>query len=84
MDEQPALRDDWRHLPLRARLRVDSPYYDEIIERHDAAMASGLASYPDPLSGFSVFTADFLAKRRYCCASGCRHCPYADTDRAAQ
>ncbi|HEX8458116.1 MAG TPA: DUF5522 domain-containing protein [Pyrinomonadaceae bacterium] len=23
-----------------------------------------------------VFTARFLARRGYCCANGCRHCPY--------
>jgi hypothetical protein len=23
-----------------------------------------------------VFTAKYLARRGYCCRSGCRHCPY--------
>ena len=27
-------------------------------------------------NGLYVFTAAFLRKRGYCCASGCRHCPY--------
>jgi hypothetical protein len=39
-------------------------------------MAAGLPTYADPISGFSVFTAEFLARRGYCCGSGCRHCPY--------
>jgi hypothetical protein len=26
--------------------------------------------------GLFVFTAAFLRRRGYCCASGCRHCPY--------
>ena len=26
--------------------------------------------------GLYVFTAAFLRRRGYCCASGCRHCPY--------
>ena len=26
--------------------------------------------------GSWVLTAHFLAKRGYCCESGCRHCPY--------
>jgi len=26
--------------------------------------------------GNFVFTALYLRKRRYCCESGCRHCPY--------
>jgi len=25
-----------------------------------------------------VFTARYHLRRGYCCASGCRHCPYAD------
>jgi len=27
-------------------------------------------------NGAMVFTADYLARRGYCCGSGCRHCPY--------
>jgi len=38
----------------------------------------GMPTYADPVSGFSVFTAEFLASRDYCCESGCRHCPYVD------
>jgi hypothetical protein len=26
--------------------------------------------------GWLVFTAHFLRRRGYCCANGCRHCPY--------
>jgi len=26
--------------------------------------------------GFTVFTAQFLLDRGYCCGYGCRHCPY--------
>ena len=26
--------------------------------------------------GLYVFTAAYLRRRGYCCASGCRHCPY--------
>jgi len=32
--------------------------------------------YHDPVTGNTVFTAQFLADRGYCCESGCRHCPY--------
>ncbi|MEP6297119.1 MAG: DUF5522 domain-containing protein [Ilumatobacter sp.] len=48
----------------------------EILERHRAAVDANLPTYADPLSGFSVFTAAFLARRGYCCESGCRHCPF--------
>jgi len=27
-------------------------------------------------NGMVVFTREFLEQRGYCCASGCRHCPY--------
>ncbi|PIF06670.1 MAG: hypothetical protein CSA36_00295 [Draconibacterium sp.] len=27
-------------------------------------------------NGYRVLTEQFLANRGYCCANGCRHCPY--------
>lgn len=32
-------------------------------------------------NGLTVLTAEYLRKRGYCCRSGCRHCPYDDTDK---
>lgn len=29
--------------------------------------------------GLMVFTAEYLRKRGYCCASGCRNCPWGYT-----
>jgi len=49
----------------------------EILQRHRVALDRGVPVYADPLSGLSVFTADFLARRGSCCDSGCRHCPFA-------
>ena len=54
----------------------DSPYYNEIIKRHDEAIGKNDDVYIDPESGFTVLTAEFLLRRGYCCESGCRHCPY--------
>jgi hypothetical protein len=48
----------------------------EILRRHGEALQRGEPVYTDPVSGFSVFTSEFLATRGYCCESGCRHCPY--------
>lgn len=48
----------------------------EILRRHAGAVAEGSSTYPDPVTGLTVFTAAFLAQRGYCCDSGCRHCPY--------
>ncbi len=48
------------------------------IERaHAAAVAAGEPGYPDPETGFFVFTADALLAKGECCESGCRHCPFA-------
>jgi hypothetical protein len=74
----PTLRNDWRNLPHPRRLSEQHPQRDEILRRHDTAIETGRPVYADPLSGLSVFTADFLASRGYCCDSGCRHCPYLE------
>ena len=62
--------------PDPRRLSPENAQYTRILELHAAALQSGLPTYRDPLSGFSVFTSRFLAKRGTCCNSGCRHCPY--------
>jgi hypothetical protein len=69
------LRDRWDQ-PLASRLSPTHAQYDVIVRRHGEALSEGLPNYADPLSGFRVFTAEFLARRGYCCASGCRHCPF--------
>jgi Family of unknown function (DUF5522) len=69
------LRPDHRR-PLAKRLSPLHPRHDEIMHRHDSAVVAGDPNYFDPTSGFSVFTAEFLANRGYCCLSSCRHCPY--------
>jgi hypothetical protein len=74
----PTLRPDWRELPHPRRLNEQHSQHTEILRRHGAALERGEPVYADPVSGFSVFTADFLASRGYCCESGCRHCPYVD------
>ncbi|MGE0878960.1 MAG: DUF5522 domain-containing protein [Acidimicrobiia bacterium] len=48
----------------------------EIEAAHERAVAAGHDTYRDPATGYSVFTRVFLAARRRCCGSGCRHCPY--------
>jgi hypothetical protein len=73
--DEAELRDDWTH-PHPRRLAPGHAHYDVIVERHSEALRDGLPNYADPLSGFRVFTAGFLARRGYCCESGCRHCPF--------
>jgi iron complex transport system substrate-binding protein len=48
-----------------------------ILERHAQACARNAPTYVDPITGYDVFTADFLRQRGHCCESRCRHCPYA-------
>ena len=71
------LRPDHLERPRADRLGPHHPRYAEVMGRHDHAVASGSPTYRDPASGYSVFTAAFLAARGYCCSSGCRHCPFA-------
>jgi len=75
-EPSPPLRDRWIDEPHAARLAPGNPRAEEILGRHRASVDANLPTYADPLTGFSVFTAAFLAKRGYCCESGCRHCPF--------
>lgn len=43
---------------------------------HEAALAAGSDGYVDVASGLYVFTAAYHLQRGYCCANGCRHCPF--------
>lgn len=70
------MRDGWRERPAASRLAVGHPHRSEILARHQRACASGLSSYQDPATGFSVLTASYLAERGTCCDQGCRHCPW--------
>ena len=62
--------------PHPDRLSPTRPDRDEIIAAHREALRAGADTYVDPGSGLTVLTAAFLARRGYCCDSGCRHCPY--------
>ncbi len=53
--------------------RRDRP---SVTELHARACSNHRPTYVDPMTGYDVFTADFLRQRGYCCGSGCRHCPY--------
>ena len=71
-----SVRPGFSELPLEARLPATHPRFAHIMALHAQAVASGAPCYRDPATGLSVMTADFLASRGYCCASGCRHCPF--------
>jgi hypothetical protein len=62
--------------PHPDRLSPEHPLYAEILRAHWEALQSRADSYVDPATGLTVLTAGFLARRGYCCDSGCRHCPY--------
>jgi Family of unknown function (DUF5522) len=70
------LRDGYLESAHPKRLSSHHPRLAEITDRHAEAVAAGVPCYLDPTSGFSVFTAEFLAERGACCESGCRHCPF--------
>jgi hypothetical protein len=62
--------------PHPDRLPPDDPAFARIISAHAEALRSRADTYVDPRSGLTVLTAGYLARRGYCCESGCRHCPY--------
>jgi len=70
------LREDAIRTPHPSRLSPRHPRRAEILSAHDAAVAAGVPTYRDPVSGLAVFTAAQLIARGTCCSSGCRHCPY--------
>ncbi len=76
LSDPAPLRDDWREAPHPKRLADSSSQRAEILRRHGTALHGGLPVYADPTSGLSVFTSEFLARRGFCCDSGCRHCPF--------
>ncbi|MGY9082101.1 MAG: DUF5522 domain-containing protein [Acidimicrobiales bacterium] len=43
---------------------------------HTIADRAGNDGYFDPDSGLFVMTQGYLERRRKCCSSRCRHCPY--------
>ncbi|XP_073244073.1 uncharacterized protein [Porites lutea] len=51
---------------------------------HKTACLKGENTYTDPVTGYMVFTEEFLRKRRACCGNGCRHCPYGQENAPEQ
>lgn len=70
------IRPDGIEVPMERRLPAGTDFHAEVMRRHDMAVRGRRPTYRDPVSGYTVFTARFLADRGYCCRSGCRHCPY--------
>ena len=68
--------------PHPERLAPDHPTRKEILAAHASALAKGDLGYADPVTGLFVLTAAFLRDRGYCCANGCRHCPYVTSSPA--
>lgn len=50
-------------------------YYADDIEYSGDALKEGSDYYLSP-EGYRVMTEAYLTRRGYCCANGCRHCPY--------
>jgi len=62
--------------PHPSRLAPEDPDYPRVLAAHDEVLRDGADTYFDPKSGLTVLTAGSLARRGFCCESGCRHCPY--------
>jgi hypothetical protein len=63
-------------VPHPSNLPLDDPNREEILLRHNVAMAVDQPGYTDPATGYFVFTAKTLAAEGKCCANMCRHCPF--------
>ncbi|MEO8041849.1 MAG: TlyA family rRNA (cytidine-2'-O)-methyltransferase [Acidobacteriota bacterium] len=61
-----------------------SCYQKRLIETDNASGGQRLVEGDDYSfeNGLMVLTSSFLLKRGYCCGSGCRNCPYPESDRA--
>jgi hypothetical protein len=64
--------------PHEDRLSCDDPHREEILAAHAVALEQDQAGYLDPATGLFVLSSAYLADRGYCCAQGCRHCPYLE------
>jgi len=62
--------------PHPSRLDPHHPQRVAILAAHAEAVAAGRDGYTDPVTGYFVFTAAYLASTGQCCESGCRHCPF--------
>ena len=62
--------------PHATRLDPTHPRRREILAAHTMAINASHDGYIDPVTGYFVFTAAYLADRGTCCDTGCRHCPF--------
>lgn len=69
-----------RLVPRMDRLDPDRPDFVAIVDAHHAAVLAGEAGYVDPASGLYALTARTLWDRGACCGSGCRHCPFEESE----
>ncbi len=52
---------------------LDDLFPDDI--SYNNGLAEGRDFYLSP-GGYRIMTEEYLTRRGYCCAGGCRHCPY--------
>ena len=77
VDQPQPLADRSPYEPHPDRLPLDRPDREAILRAHQSALDLGQPGYLDPTSGLFVMTAALLKERGRCCATGCRHCPWA-------
>ena len=67
------LKDKSIWLLLKKKLRMG--YFDDLFpDRYEDELKEGKDFYME--NGYRVMTESYLTNRGYCCANGCRHCPY--------
>jgi hypothetical protein len=58
---------------MQQKMSYEQNYFNDDISFNDG-LVEGRDFYME--NGYRVMTADFLTRRGFCCANGCRHCPY--------
>jgi hypothetical protein len=66
--------------PHPSRLDPSRSDYEAIIDAHRRAQRMGGRTYLDPATGLVVQTRFAHLERGSCCGSGCRHCPWVESD----
>jgi hypothetical protein len=59
---------------------MSAPPSPAALRAHARACERGEAGYMDPETGLFVMTSVYLRRRRSCCGTGCRHCPWSAED----
>lgn len=60
---------------LDLQIKISMGYFDDLFpDGYGDPLKEGKDFYME--NGYRIMTKEYLVNRGYCCANGCRHCPY--------